>query len=144
MNLYSIKGLYLIFILMMTFPCAICAQRIGFTYDASGDQILREANYSRSRGMDMKRDSVSTDRMQTHKITVSPNPTEGPLRVVVANLQDEDDCSLTLFDSAGKQMLFQQVTKEVNFLDLSSFTTGYYILRCAVNGECESIKIIKE
>ena len=68
MNLYSTKGLYLIFILMMTFPCSMNAQRIGFTYDASGNQILREANCYRSRGTDMKRDSVSTDRMQTHEV----------------------------------------------------------------------------
>lgn len=58
---------------MMVSVCTIHAQRIDFTYDASGNQILREANYSRNRGNDTERDSVSTDRMWRHEVIATPN-----------------------------------------------------------------------
>ena len=143
MNLYTTKGLFLTFILMITSVCAIHAQQINFTYDASGNQILRESSY-RNRGGNTERDSVSTDRMWSHEVTATPNPTDGPLRVIVSNLHDGEECVLALFDSAGRRLLSRQVTNEVNFLDLSSYTDGYYILRCTMNDENESIKIIKE
>lgn len=129
---------------MMVSVCTVHAQRIDFTYDASGNQILREANYSRNRGNDTERDSVSTDRMWRHEVTAAPNPTDGPLRVTVTHLQDEDECSLALFDATGRQVLSRNITSEVTFINLSSLIAGYYVLRVVVNGETESIKIIKE
>lgn len=129
---------------MMVSVCTVHAQRIDFTYDASGNQILREANYSRNRGNDTERDSVSTDRMWRHEVIATPNPTDGPLRVTVTHLQDEDECSMTLFDAAGRQVLSRNITSEVTFINLSSLIAGYYVLRVTVNGETESIKIIKE
>lgn len=129
---------------MMVSVCTVHAQGIGFTYDASGNQILRETNYSRNRGIDIERDSVSTDRMWRHEVTATPNPTEGSLRVIVTHLQDDDNSSLALFDAAGRQVLSRVITSEVTFINLSSLIAGYYVLRVTVNGETESIKIIKE
>ena len=143
MNLYTTKRLFLTFILMITSVCAIHAQQINFTYDASGNQILRELSY-RNRGESSERDSVSTDRMWRHEVTAAPNPTDGPLRVTVTHLQDEDECSLALFDATGRQVLSRNITSEVTFINLSSLIAGYYVLRVVVNGENESIKIIKE
>lgn len=144
MNLYTTKRLFLTFILMITSVCAIHAQGIGFTYDASGNQILRETNYSRNRGIDIERDSVSTDRMWRHEVTATPNPTEGSLRVIVTHLQDDDNCSLALFDAAGRQVLSRVITSEVTFINLSSLVAGYYVLRLKINDEINTIKIIKE
>lgn len=137
------KSSFLI-LLLAAIPSFIHAQSsIGYTYDAAGNRILREP--VRFRVQRENTDSLSMDqRMSRIGITVAPNPTKGPITVTITGLSEEDVCFLSIYDISGKHVLTMPAFGESTSLDLTSFSSGYYLLQALVNDERYLTKIIKE
>lgn len=78
-------------IVLMT--CSVSAysqNKISYQYDAAGNRISREILFSQSQ-MAKKPNNINTDMLGEHKITISPNPTEGLLRVEILDGGDAID-----------------------------------------------------
>lgn len=134
----------ILILLLAAIPSFIHAQSsIEYTYDAAGNRILREPVRSRLQGEDS--DSLSMDnRMKLLNITVTPNPTKGPVTVYITGIEDEDACKLSLFDPMGRQLQTLFMKGNTAVLDLSSLPAGCYFLAVTYNEEKSSYRIIKE
>lgn len=68
-------------IVIMIFSVSAYSQnKISYQYDAAGNRISREILFSQTQ-MAKKQNKINTDMLGKHKITISPNSTEGLLRV---------------------------------------------------------------
>lgn len=83
-----------------------------------------------------------------HKLTVTPNPTIGPIKINVQGLSADASIVATLYNHAGNMLI--QKTGTISTIEiavqaeLSIREAGLYILQLAAPGVDEHIKIIKQ
>lgn len=140
----GIKNLFAAFLLLLPATSVNAQGNIGYTYDAAGNRILREPVRSRLQEEDSDSLSMDDQRMKRLSLTVTPNPTKGPVTVYVTGLEDGDACSLSLFDTLGRQLQTLSMTGDRVILDLSSLPAGCYLLAAILNEEKTFCRIIKE
>lgn len=117
---------------------------IAYTYDASGNRVLREPVRTRLGGTSADSLTDSKDRMHHWNVMVSPNPTKGPVIVTISSLAKDEVCMLILYDATGKKLLSMPATGEATRVDLSQYAPGYYMLDAVVDNQRSAIKIIRE
>ena len=80
------------------------------------------------------------DQNDNVKITAFPNPSRGLVNIT---LSDWDDIEITLsvYDVLGKNILSQKIYKNKTQLNLTSLSTGIYLL--SINNICESASTFK-
>lgn len=124
------------------------AQNVIYTYDAAGNRIKREIvmnrNSSPTRSAQEKQEDVYSEMLSKKQVRIYPNPTSGMLKVEVLNLDEGDNCSLRIFNSAGSQITSTHTTSATASLDISSQPDGIYFLRIAIGKEESTWKIIKK
>lgn len=124
------------------------AQNVIYTYDAAGNRIKREIvmnrNSSPTRSAQEKQEDVYSEMLSKKQVRIYPNPTSGMLKVEVLNLEEGDNCSLRIFNSAGSQITTTHTTSATASLDISSQPDGIYFLRIAIGKEESTWKIIKK
>lgn len=120
---------------------------VEFTYDASGNRITRSIVIKPKHSIRKNKSSATSefaDLLDERKVTITPNPTEGHLKVMISGKSETDKCSLSIYSANGQLIINNLDAGECTELDLSSHPNGYYILRIRINSETSSWKIIKK
>ena len=116
-----------------SFPIAFLNVDVGWVGEfhdgIPGDGILKYV------GTVLPAESV---KPKVSELQVFPNPTRDQVRLI--NFDNEEDASYTMYSLDGKTI--KQVSPETNgVIDLSSFSTGVYILQKEFNQQLSTAKI---
>lgn len=136
---------------LLILSVAICAvsihaDRILYTYDASGNRVQS------NREIIIRSDSLAQDsdrlprhhELSLHKITIHPNPTYGKLGVEITGTESLAGASITIYSPSGSIVYQDNELDVVNEIDLTQCPNGVYILIIRMaNGEASNWKIIK-
>lgn len=119
-------------------------QRITYSYDATGNRILRQMETRGAQSPRRKNVENQNAGHITPSVSSSPNPTNGPLDIRLSRWNGEEQCRLLLTNMAGQVLADRTVTSALTTLDLSTCPSGYYLLQVELNGETETYKIIRK
>ena len=135
---------------MALLPVVSSAQdRIGYSYDASGNRIKREIVMQVPKAMAKQQNFFSdnqsfSDMLHDHSIKIYPNPTKGALRICISGLKGTDKCSLEVYTTLGVQILVKKVDTDNFDIDISNQPNGVYLLRITINETATTRKIVKQ
>lgn len=131
--------------------------KVIFAYDNAGNRISRilDVGGTKSTAEDdffneetnefiNKPDKRFTDKLGELDIILYPNPTAGQVIVEIANLPDEMNCRIELYNLDGKIIIQKQNLTEYTDIDISSSPYGTYILRIISGDDVCEWKIIKK
>ena len=107
-----------------------------FFFDLCSDDFLESEQTTDTRSTEASSVQPSGDGL-----VVSPNPTEGVLRVE----GDGDIASVELYDTFGRLLLTQQCDGPLCILDIAGLNDGAYLLKVRfANGTVNSCKVVKK
>ena len=147
----------LIFLLFTVF-CN--AQTIQYDYDNAGNRIARrvinitkapkavipeEEEEEAAEEPEEEAENVlafteKIGEIQTH---IFPNPTKGILKIEISGADKAEEITLTLYSGQGATLVEQKIQQGNNTLDLSTYSTGWYILRLQTGDYRKEYKIVK-
>lgn len=141
--------IFLLFYLALLPVFSSAQVRIGYRYDASGNRVKREIMMPAARDMARPQnqslmDASFSDKLGNHSIMISPNFTEGSLRISIPGLQEADKCSLEIYTSQGMQVLTRNVRTDNTVININHQPAGIYLLRITVNDNSMTWKITKK
>ena len=102
---------FFLFALLSLLPCAsVRADRIVYTYDASGNRTLREKEIVyRTRSVVDGESEFPEEYSDTlsvyNKVTVYPNPTEGLLKIDITGMERVGRSSLSAYNQSGQLLM---------------------------------------
>lgn len=122
---------------------ALChAQQVTYSYDAAGNRVSRQTGNGSQAPL---RSSVNQQQTSLEQaISIGPNPTTGPLEISLLRYSENNECHLTLSNTAGQVLINHSMTSAKTTLNLSSYAYGFYLLMIELNGEQTTYKIIKK
>jgi hypothetical protein len=85
--------------------------------------------------------TIQEEHENIYQISVYPNPTNDILNVII-NLGIDNNYTAQLFDMQGKLLISNSFTGNSENINMSSFTSGNYLLRI-INSKGETIKTFK-
>ncbi len=135
---------------MALLPVVSSAQdRIGYSYDASGNRIKREIVMPVPKAMAKQQNFSSdnhsfSDMLRDHSIKIYPNPTKGSLKICISGLKGTDKCSLEVYTTQGAQILAEKVKTDNIDINISNQPNGVYLLQITINGKSTTWKIVKQ
>ncbi|MCQ2072214.1 MAG: T9SS type A sorting domain-containing protein [Bacteroidaceae bacterium] len=137
----SKKTLLAVLVLAVS-ACLAFADRIYYSYDNTGNRVSASTHAPSTRGAFDNGTDIS-DTLALSGIRVYPNPTEGPLTVVITGY-DLENAGITVTDMTGKNLIRLTETAETNELDLTDYPSGIYLVRIRTV-ESESVhKIVRK
>jgi len=145
-RLLNCRNLIQLLFLIPTFTNA-SADRLVYSYDASGNRQEVERTIYYSRGSNKSRTSRSKlylDSLSSARITIYPNPTEGDIRIDIAGITDFKSSSLTVCDLKGRILYQMDELTESNELDITDYASGTYLFIIRIKEETTTWKIIKK
>lgn len=122
---------------------------VQFTYDACGNRIMRSLGFKKieenGRNVEDRNAllSFATEQMCETKVGLYPNPTEGRFAVVLSKSPGVP-VEATLATASGVIIDRQQFSGLQHDFDLSSRSSGVYILKLILGDETRTWKIIKQ
>lgn len=121
------------------------ADRVVFTYDASGNRISSQKEISVRSLSSSNQEQVSPlmETLSHHRITVYPNPTDGPLRIDISGLSGTQGSSITIYNMLGSIVYYESDIRESNDLDLTPYPAGMYLMILRLEGETSTWKIVR-
>jgi hypothetical protein len=125
------------------------SQNIVYSYDAAGNRILRKyvtATLTRSAIASPEQlDSTNVEAgIGEQKVTIYPNPTHGVIVVGISNYDPSLSTQFTLFTPDGKKIKTFSAQGERTSVEMSSYPSGWYLLRVDLGDNHMEFKIIKE
>jgi len=94
---------------------------------------------------------VSTETIQgreSNVLTVFPNPTSDIVTLNISSLNSNSDNYYTIYDLLGNVLIKKNIKSKSGsyneIIDMSSFTSGMYIMDASINGERITKKLIKK
>ena len=142
------KDLFRLFVISLftsVFSVNAYADRVVYSYDASGNRIqsqkqirLRDAENGSDQDTIPLRESLSS-----HRITIYPNPTKGQFSVEITGSAIPDNSSISIYNLQGSVIYQNDEPDILNEIDLSSQPNGIYMLRITIDSETSTWKIIK-
>lgn len=145
MNRFT-RPVFLIVLLLCLFSVFVYADRIQYTYDASGNRTQSQIINIRGGGTDDTQDTVRNtlrEKLGGHQISVYPNPTEGQFSVEISSIETLESASITIYSMTGG-IVFQTDKPEArNEIDLTSCPDGMYLMVIRINGAASTWKVIK-
>ncbi|MBV1888126.1 MAG: T9SS type A sorting domain-containing protein, partial [Urechidicola sp.] len=84
--------------------------------------------------------TLSVDNFELSTVKIYPNPSFGNIINITAN----EIIDVTVFDILGKQVLKDQVNRNVNQLDISALNKGIYLIRLKTENGSVTKKFIKQ
>lgn len=143
--------LFLSIFLMVFFFCSkVGAQdAVSYAYDACGNRISRTIilsalNSPERRTAEFENTTYMEETSLERSIKFYPNPTKGMLKVEIVNMQEGDECNLSVFSMSGARIVQTRADYSITTLDLSNCNAGHYLLVVDFNGGKTTWKIIKE
>ena len=124
---------------------SIHADRILYTYDASGNRTYSQKEVLfRGDGQIQEQDTMPRRHdLGLRRITIYPNPTEGRLRVEITGDGELDGASIAIYGATGSIVYYDNEVEAVNNIDITPCTNGIYLLIIRVDGETSSWKLVK-
>jgi hypothetical protein len=119
------------------------AQRIEYTYDASGNRISRKKEIVLTKSAESPA-TVFTEELAERTIKIYPNPTEGHLKVEISDFEACQSVNLSIYNMQGQVVIKRKMESSVYDLDISGRPNGLYVLQINIDGENTSWKIIKK
>lgn len=130
--------------MLAVFACVdTYAQRIEYSYDASGNRISRKKEIVLTKSAESPA-TVFSEELAERTIKIYPNPTEGHLKVEITDFDQCEAVSLSLYNIQGQVVLKRRMESSVCDLDISGRPNGLYVLQINIDGENTSWKIIKK
>lgn len=114
------RKFHLLFCLALLPVVSSAQDRIGYSYDASGNRIKREIIMQPSKAKQQTFETerqVFSDMLQEHDVKIYPNPTDGILKVRISGIKNTDKCSLAIYTMRGDRVMLderQQYNFDVN------------------------------
>jgi hypothetical protein len=84
---------------------------------------------------------LSLQDEKNSEIKIFPNPVDQYLNIKVSD--NIEDSILTIYNVLGKVVLKQKITKSINSVDVSSISSGLYMLRIQSKHASKTFKFIK-
>jgi Lamin Tail Domain/Secretion system C-terminal sorting domain len=124
---------------------------ISYAYDYAGNRISRKqvtlgGTLSHVRKKNSSQEPVPTpveEKSGERTITVYPNPTKGVLAVGISG-EILQKISVILYNAQGNMMQNIQADSDITNLEMSTYPTGWYLLRVIADGKATEFKIIKQ
>lgn len=143
------RRIQLMFYLVLLPVVSSAQDRIGYSYDASGNRIKREIVMQVPKAMAKQQNFSSdnqsfSDMLHDHSIKIYPNPTKGALRICISELKGTDKCSLEVYTTLGVQILVKKVETDNLDIDISNQPNGVYLLRITINERATTWRIVKQ
>lgn len=137
------------FMLWLTLFCFFFNQsvsgQIGYVYDSAGNRVSCYILKVSSQADIINDEMIVEHDVGSREIKLYPNPTKGLLFLNVANGEDDEKYSLTLFSLSGQKLLEQRHAGNGAFsINVEGFPSGTYILRLKTNDAQIHYKIIKQ
>ncbi|MCP4178434.1 MAG: T9SS type A sorting domain-containing protein, partial [bacterium] len=85
--------------------------------------------------------NASEEKLIQNRISISPNPTKGILKI---NSDNENIKHVNISDLSGKIIIESNVINKNETIDLSKLKEGIYILKITTNNEIFTTKIVKQ
>ena len=137
----------ILFALLSFLPCAsVRADRIVYTYDASGNRTLREKEivYRTRSVVDGEPEEYSDTLSLYNKVIVYPNPTEGLLRIDITGMERVARSSLSGYSQSGQLLMSVSPLSDSNDIDLTGYPSGVYHFIIVLDDKTSTWKIIKK
>lgn len=131
--------------MLCAFTNTVNADRIQYTYDASGNRVQAERQILlRETGADSDNDSRPLrHEINNHSITICPNPTEGRFSVEITGFELVEKSSITIYNMTGSIVYFNSQPDALNEIDLTICPRGMYLMVIRLDAGTSSWKIIK-
>ena len=142
------KRVYLSFLILLFAIFQLSAQtyKVVYEYDHAGNRVSRVviSINTRAKSVDDEISPLEQELMQC-KIRVFPNPTKGFLNMEISSGEENCCYDFTLYSSSGQKLLNKKQIGNRNVsLDLSTYSTGIYILILKYGEEVVQYKIVKQ
>lgn len=123
------------------------AQNFSVGYDANGNRISRAIIPLKSASVNSSQHEADTskyyEKMDDFVISVFPNPTEGELKIEISRFDLVQNSSIKVFNSQGS-LIVQMSSSGSDYINLTKYPPGYYIMQIDINGKKSEWKILKE
>jgi hypothetical protein len=149
------KGL--IFLGCMMFFATLEAQKITYTYDASGNRTKRIITVTKSLAIDTaayapKSDSIQdssnadpfAEKEDAFKVLVYPNPTQGIIEVEIPELNTIQKAQIQIYSITGLFVRTVRNLQRRQSVDMTDLSAGIYLLYITVDENTVVKKIIKQ
>ena len=141
------KNIHLLLALLLL-PTGAFAQSIIYSYDAAGNRTgrtyvvsLRSASADNANRPDSSGIEASLSNL---KVIVYPNPTKGALTIEVSGMDQSESYQMKLFDPKGRQLTIFDGQPGSTPVNMSSYPSGWYILRMYAKEKTLDFKIVKQ
>lgn len=118
-------------------------QYLSYAYDDAGNRISRTI-FLGSKSAAVQQQEEIKEIIATQEIKIYPNPVESILSVSVTGFDNTISGDYFIYNLTGGLLKREKIKSEHTILDLSSFSSGTYLLQVLINGEKAVWKIIKE
>lgn len=136
-----------LFMVLSFFSTTSFAEDISYGYDNAGNRVIRQVIMLRSPvKKNVANDTtkiVSSWILQT-EIHIFPNPTRRLLQVNFSTLTHDNPTEIILYNSTGVVLQHRTATGLLEQIDMSNYSSGWYVLRVKVGKKYKEFKIIKE
>ena len=138
-----------VFFIALLCVCAVYihADRIQYSYDASGNRTQSHIITLRGGNIDDTQDTVrNTMREQIggHQISIYPNPTEGQFSVEISRIETVESASITIYCMTGGIVYQTDEAEARNDIDLTACPDGIYLMVIRIDGSASTWKVIKK
>jgi len=133
---------------LVIFLCGLMAtivvnsQQLSYTYDDAGNRISRTILLG-LKSADIEQQEF-TETIAKKEIKIYPNPVESLLSVSIAGYDAGIVNECFIYNMAGAILKREKISGELTILDMSSFSSGTYVLQILIDGEKSVWKIVKE
>ena len=140
----------ILFVLLSLFPYgSVRADRIVYSYDNSGNRILRQKEIVyRTRsvvdGESEDPEEYSDTLSVYNKVTVYPNPTEGLLKIDITGMERVGRSSLSAYSQSGQLLMNVSPLSDSNEIDLTGYPSAVYYFIIVLDDKTSTWKIIKK
>jgi len=141
------KQFYLLFSFMLVFMSSMAQNMVSYAYDNAGNRISRKIVLIGSNPNHVKKSAEPApvdDQLGERKITIYPNPTRGALAVEITGGNDKDAIQLILFSAQGVQLQNVKVGANITPVNMSAYSSGWYVLRVQAGEKATEFKIVKQ
>lgn len=115
----------------------LLSQHFSYDYDDAGNRIIRVM-------VSPKEGKPQVKEISNFKITLSPNPTTGVLRLELEGLETSDNTKIKIYDLQGAEVYFKEDFGNSLQIDLTNQVNGVYLLDIHIGDKRSYWKIIKE
>ena len=143
------KKYYLLFYLALLPVVSSAQDRIGYSYDASGNRVKREIVMPVPKAMAKQQNFSSdnqcySDMIRLHSKINYPNPTIGAFLIFISGLNGTYLCPLLVYTTLGVQILAKKIETDNIDINISNQPNGVYLLQITINGKSTTWKIVKK